>query len=542
MFILSCWTLHNKNTPIAQKVWSYPITIARQTRPVGMYARQEASFVLMDASGYGEKFPTYLASYRLDTHECYIKSAKFVVLVDSATNRTQVTSFFRTLGVLNYVAIPLTTSPTVDNPIIQQRLYTGNPFTNELHLFDVSDHNASSSDRYYPDKLTNIHGYPLLAFGLYDFPYLFEMTGNRTAGLLMEFLHSLIVRKLNGTVRMVGDVHTPPLHGRTEFDLTFAYAEFRPHFMHDVSLKERGGYCVLCPFHTERDFLRHLLKPFSLEIWLVLGALLVGCRLLGHLFPHLFERNLLEQIFFTSATSHLQPFPTRVVSFSAVVLIFFLSEAYNAKIISLMSDSKYFDRPETVRELIESELKIAIPGVRATLLADSMPGKLVSEHRASALYRERGQHMFNEYCTVTYCYMAYLQTTVGQNLHGFKQYVLRDMVLEKLQTIQLAKHSPFHGAFAEYYERFFQSGMWLHRLEYMNRKLARDMKTLGNRLDSVVFHFDDLVCVWVLIVVGWVLSAVGFLAELLWACLEHKLGHLWQRSNRLFTVTKRNPS
>uniref|UniRef100_A0A8W7PHI9 Uncharacterized protein n=1 Tax=Anopheles coluzzii TaxID=1518534 RepID=A0A8W7PHI9_ANOCL len=490
-----------------------------------MYGVRDATLVLMDATGHGAKFPTTLATHRLDTHECYRKSAKFIVIVDTACNRTELTSFFHRHGVLNYVAIPLEPpEPKSARPIVQE-LYTANPFTNEWHLFDGRDHNRSSTARYYPNKLANIHGYELLAFGLYEFPYIFEVTGNHTAGLLMELLHNLIVRKLNGTVRMVRSERTPPLPGRTEFDLTFAYTSFRAHYMHDVSLKERGGYCVLCPFHTERDFLRHLLKPFSFGIWVVLGALIVGCRLLGHLFPALFERNLLEQIFFTAGASHRQPFPTRIVSFSAAVLIFFLSEAYNAKIVSLMSDSKYFDRPESVRELIESDLKVAIPGVRVSLLAESLPGKLVSRRRADALYRERGPLLFNEYCTMTYCYLAYLQTTIGRNIHGFQQYVLRDMVSEQLRTLQLATHSPFYDTLAEYYERYFQSGIWMYRLEYMNRKLVREMRSLGSRLEEVVFHFEDLVCVWVLIVVGWVLSTVGFVAELLWVWLEHRFGN-----------------
>uniref|UniRef100_A0A182MT02 Uncharacterized protein n=1 Tax=Anopheles culicifacies TaxID=139723 RepID=A0A182MT02_9DIPT len=334
----------------------YPITFTHQTRRLSMYTKKEASLVLMDASGYGEKFPSTLGYHRLNTHECYAKSAKFIVIVDIGCNRTELASFFFKLGVLNYVALPvgrteLTGELNVDT------LYTENPFTKELHLFDVHDHNFSNPSRYYPYKLANLHGYEFLAFGLYEFPYIFEMTGNRTAGLLIEYLNNLIVRKLNGTVRMVRNVQTP-LDGRPEFDITFSYTDFRLHYMHDITFKERSGYCVLCPFHTQRDFLRHLLKPFSFGIWLVLGVLIIVCRLLGRLFPRLFQRNLLEQIFFAASTPHQQPFPTRVVSFSVAVLIFFLSEAYNAKIVSLMSVSKYFDRPETVQPLATLECNL----------------------------------------------------------------------------------------------------------------------------------------------------------------------------------------
>uniref|UniRef100_A0A182WBD7 Ionotropic glutamate receptor L-glutamate and glycine-binding domain-containing protein n=1 Tax=Anopheles minimus TaxID=112268 RepID=A0A182WBD7_9DIPT len=441
----------------------------------------------MDASGYGVK-----------VYQC-LTSLKYI-----GCNRTELASFFFKLGVLNYVAVPAEHTG-LNGELKVDVLYTENPFTKELHLFDVHDHNSSNPSRYYPYKLANLRGYEFLAFGPYEFPYIFELSDKRAAGLVMEYLNSLIVRKLNGTVRMVRSERTP-LDGRAEFDITFAYTDFRPHYMHDVTFKERGGYCVLCPFRTERDFLRHLLKPFSFGIWLVLGVLIVVCRLLGQLFPHLFQQNLLEQIFFAASTPHRQPFPTRVVSFSVAVLIFFLSEAYNAKIVSLMSISKYFDRPETVHELIESDFKVAIPGVRAPLFAEALPGKLINVKRAEAIYRKRGERMFDEYCTITYCYMAYLHVVIGKNQYGFQQYVLRDMMLEKLQTLQLATHSPFYEAFAEFYERYFQSGIWMHRLEFMNRKLVREMEPKRNLFGEVVFHFDDLVCVWVLIVVGWMLD------------------------------------
>uniref|UniRef100_A0A182Y820 Ionotropic receptor n=1 Tax=Anopheles stephensi TaxID=30069 RepID=A0A182Y820_ANOST len=521
-------TLDDTILQLVQRLASrYPITLARQRRSVFMYAKKEASLVLMDASGYGKEFPASLGSNRLTTHECYAKSAKFIVIVDIDSDRTQLAAFFHQIGVLNYIALPVNYS-VATGAFNVGLLYTDNPFTKELHLFDVRHHNASNASRYYPHKLANLRGYEFLGFGMFEFPYIFELSDKRTGGLVMEYLHTLIVRKLNGTVRMVNNQRTP-LDGRSEFDMTFAYTSFREHYMHDVTLKEHGGYCVLCPFRTERDFLRHLLKPFSFGIWLVLGALIVVCRLLGRLLPRLFQRNLLEEIFFSSTTPHRQPFPTRVVSFAVTVLIFFLSEAYNAKIVSLMSISKYFDRPETVRELIESEFRIAIPGVRAPLIAEAFPGKLIPRWRAEAIYRERGELMYTEYCTVTYCYLANMQAALGRNQHGFQQYVLKDMVVERFLTLQLATHSPFYELFADFLERYFQSGIWMHRLEFMNRKLVREMEPVRNRFGEVVFHFDDLACVWVLIIVGWLLGTVALGAELVWFYLERRLRVGWHR-------------
>uniref|UniRef100_A0A182N9F5 Ionotropic glutamate receptor L-glutamate and glycine-binding domain-containing protein n=1 Tax=Anopheles dirus TaxID=7168 RepID=A0A182N9F5_9DIPT len=457
---------------------------------------------------------TALGFHRLETHECYSKSAKFIIIADTASNRTLLGAFFQTLGVLNYLVLLVDRTRALDTPEpFVDKLYTENPFTRQQYLFEAHDHNASHVARYYPDKLTDIRGYEFLAFGLYEFPYIFEMTGNRPAGLVIEALRYLIVRKLNGTLRMVRNERTP-LDGRPEFDLTFAYTDFRPHYMHDVTLKERGGHCILCPFQTKRDFLRHLLKPFSLGIWLVLGALLAACPLLGRLFPRWFERNLLEQIFFIAATPHRQPFPTRVASFAAAVLIFFLSEAYNAKIISLMSVSKYFVRPETVAELLASDYKVAIPGVRASLLVNWLPGKLLSADRSAAIYRARGELMYTEYCTVTYCYMANLYMASGRNEYGFQQYVLQDRVMERFLTLQLATHSPFYPTFAEFFERYFQSGLWMYRLDELNANLKHEMETIKGRIGEVVFYFEDLGCVWVLIVVGWVLATVAFGAEL----------------------------
>uniref|UniRef100_A0A182QRW6 Ionotropic glutamate receptor L-glutamate and glycine-binding domain-containing protein n=1 Tax=Anopheles farauti TaxID=69004 RepID=A0A182QRW6_9DIPT len=480
----------------------------------------------------GLEFPSTLGFDRLKTHECYAKSAKIVIILDTPSNRTMVADFFQKLGVLDYLVVLVnhaarlgSAGPTID------KMFTENPFTKQQYLFEASDHSATNISRYFPYKLTDIRGYEVLGFGLYEFPYLYEYSGNRSGGLVIETLRYLIVHKMNGSLRMVSNERTP-LEGRPEFDLTFAYTDFRPHYMHDVTFKERGGYCILCPFHTKRDFLRHLLKPFSLSMWLVLGALLVSGRLAGYLFPRWFERNLLEQIFFLSVTPHRQPFPTRIVSFAVAVLIFFLSEAYNAKIISLMSVSKYFVRPETVAELLVSDYKVAIPGVRASLLIDWLPGKLLPAGQATAIYRERGQSMYQEYCTVTHCYMANLHMASGAGDWGYQQYVLRDRVLERLLTLQLATHSPFYQTLVEFFERYFQSGLWMYRLDEMNELLERELDTMQTRIGEVVFYFEDLGCVWMLIIVGWLLAGVAFGGELSWVWLQHRLSNVRQRSNR----------
>uniref|UniRef100_A0A182FGR2 Ionotropic glutamate receptor C-terminal domain-containing protein n=1 Tax=Anopheles albimanus TaxID=7167 RepID=A0A182FGR2_ANOAL len=386
-----------------------------------------------------------------------------------------------------------------------------NRFTGQEYWFNWNEQqNGSLIDHYFPNKLSNLHGYQFRLFGIYEFPYLIDMGKNRTAGVLHESLRYLFERQLNGTISVTHEQ-------RIAADATFAYTDFRLTYMHDVTMKERIGSCIVCPFHTERDILGHLLKPFSVGIWLLVGGVLIIFRLLGLLFPRLFPRNLLSVMMFSESVTYRLPFPTRILSFATTVFVFFLSEAYNAKIISLMALPASYERPETLAEFKRSDLKIAIPGVRTQLLRDELPGKLLNHRRAQELYEERQEELYSEYCTVMPWYQALLFSSSGhQDPSAYQLYLLQEQVIERFLALQLAINSPFYPTFVEFFERYFQSGIWMYRVEWIRNGLASMVNKRDEQFDSVVFHFEDLSCIWALIVVGWVVSSTVFLGEMVW--------------------------
>ncbi|KFB38283.1 hypothetical protein ZHAS_00005615 [Anopheles sinensis] len=405
---------------------NYPVTITQHDIFHWMYQDRDASLVLMDASGLGTKLTDALVSGRLDTHECYSKLAKFVVLVESTSNKSVLADVFGVLGITNYLIVPLEISvddARNDTELVVGQLYTKNHFSHQEYLFDIDEHNSSSVGRYFPDKLSDVFGYRFYMTGSFEFPYvLYQERTESAAGLMVEAIRHLVKRKLNGTLALRSTSKMPS--DRSEHDVIFDLTKFRTHFLHDFTLLERGGRCLLCPFRTERDFMSHLLKPFSVGIWLVLGTTFVVCRLLVRFFPVHIQHNLIEMVFFGSGVPYRLTFPTRIVSFGVVLLVFFLSEAYIAKIISLMSLAKYYERPETVQELNQSKLLIANPFSDSKQLAENLPGKVLSKKRAKELYQQRNHTMFGEYCTVEQCFMAMLAASDLAGERGYKQYAL----------------------------------------------------------------------------------------------------------------------
>ncbi|KFB38284.1 hypothetical protein ZHAS_00005616 [Anopheles sinensis] len=497
---------------------NYPVTISQHDIFHWMYNDRDASLVLMDASGLGTKLTGNLVSGRLDTHECYSKLAKFIVLVESTSNKSVLADVFGVLGITNYLIVPLeitASNVSKDLELVVGQLYTKNHFSNQEDLFDIDEHNSSSVGRYFPDKLNDVFGYRFYMIGSFEFPYLIYLERkDSVAGLMVEAIRHLVKRKLNGTLEVLTTTKVPS--DRSEHDVIFALTRFPRHFSHDFTLLERGGRCLLCPFRTERDFMSHLLKPFSVGIWIVLGTTFVVCRLLNRLFPASFQRDLIEMVFFGSGGyPHRKTFPTRIVSFGVVLLVFFLSEAYIAKIVSLMSVAKYYERPETVQELNQSKLLIANPFSDSQQLAENLPGKVLSKKRAKELYQQKKYKMFGDYCTVEQCFMAMLfaMDVVGE--HGFRQYVMRELVEEKVFTLQLARHSPFYETFVRYLLLYFESGMWMFRVDGLRDELNEMIQIEVVQFERVIFHFDDLFCIWVLIMVGWWISLVCFIGEVL---------------------------
>ncbi|KFB45772.1 hypothetical protein ZHAS_00013747 [Anopheles sinensis] len=326
---------------------SYPTRSLFATVYVNALMSRSSSIVLLDATGFNNEFPSRYVKFNLEDHPCYRKSAKFVILLNQSSfaDRMNVFELMKKLGILNFIVVQVELK-TFDKLTV----WTKNQFTNQENYF-VSDHRPV--EHFFPDKLHNLNGYQFVSYGEWDYPYIMPY-GDEAYGVLINFVESVIRKRCNGT--SVYSQNTKQSHLA---DLRYNEQELRRSFTHTLFFREQSGWYLVCPEQKNRDFLQPLLKPFSMGIWIVLGALYVTCRVLQFLFPTTYRYDLVGITFFGGGgTEYEHPFKFRIVTFTLIVLLFFLSEAYNTKLISLMTFSKFFKEPNTIKDFARSDYRI----------------------------------------------------------------------------------------------------------------------------------------------------------------------------------------
>uniref|UniRef100_A0A182V572 Uncharacterized protein n=1 Tax=Anopheles merus TaxID=30066 RepID=A0A182V572_ANOME len=288
-------------------------------------------------------------------------------------------------GIVNYAIVPMPSNNT--EPVHNISLYTENQFSRAKIYVRMND--LDHLQRLYPNKLLNLHRYHIRIAVFSDFPYIIlpRHGAYQAGGLISHFFNDVGRKKLNLSYafQIIDD---------EEVEASFNAASFREHFQHEIDLREMGGLCMLCPVDTGRDFLTHLLKPFSYSIWMVLGAVYVVCQFLQHRYPATFCYDLTLLTFFGGGgVEYRQAFPFRIALLILAMLLFFLSEAYNTKIISLMSLSKFYERPETMAEFRATDYRIVLETPRPLLLGDLYP-KVLNPRETARLRRKLGIRLY----------------------------------------------------------------------------------------------------------------------------------------------------
>ncbi|XP_058066398.1 uncharacterized protein LOC131216018 [Anopheles bellator] len=279
----------------------YPTTFVNNKLFIDIRTSKLASVVLLDLTGFPGEFPRPYVQQHISHHPCYKKPAKFIILLSEFDfqRKDDMLQFLKNYGILNYVAVSIATGSLTNGTF---EVYTENQFTHQEYFFRSDDRPVS---RFFPNKFLDLNG------------YVFRM------------------------------------HSWLDQD------EFRKSFMHNFYLRQMTGDFLLCPVRTERDVLGHLLKPFSSGIWGILGAIFVFCKIIQFLFPKIYRYDLISITFFGGGgTEYQQPFAFRAVMLTLTVLVFFLSEAYLTKIISLMSLAPYRKPPHTIAEVAASDYRI----------------------------------------------------------------------------------------------------------------------------------------------------------------------------------------
>uniref|UniRef100_A0A182TEL5 Uncharacterized protein n=1 Tax=Anopheles melas TaxID=34690 RepID=A0A182TEL5_9DIPT len=168
-----------------------------------------------------------------------------------------------------------------------------------------------------------------------------------------------------------------------------------------------------------------------------------------------------------------------------------------------MSLSKFYERPETMFEFRATDFRIVLETPRPLLLGDLYP-KVLNPRETARLRRKLGIRLYRRYCTILACGDAWLIALSEFEADSFPMYVLREKAIEATQSMQFANNSPIAGTMKRYFGLYCDTGLWQRQKDRHNL-ILEGLSLMRETFSEVIFYYEDLQCVWILVVVGWLI-------------------------------------
>uniref|UniRef100_A0A182UZ04 Uncharacterized protein n=1 Tax=Anopheles merus TaxID=30066 RepID=A0A182UZ04_ANOME len=118
-------------------------------------------------------------------------------------------------------------------------------------------------------------------------------------------------------------------------------------------------------------------------------------------------------------------------------------------------------------------------------------------------------------------------------------YVLREKAIEATQSMQFAKNSPIAGTMKRFFGLYCDTGLWQRQKDRHNL-ILEGLSLMRETFSEVIFYYEDLQCVWILVVVGWLISMFVFVGEVVW-CRIYKVKQKGRQKQSASTVAKKAP-
>ncbi|XP_052895632.1 uncharacterized protein LOC128302824 [Anopheles moucheti] len=489
----------------------HPVKFATEKPIHSAQKPKYANVVLLDVTGW-DQFPVLRFKKQFSDNPCHFIEARFIVLVTRSCfleDRSTIVQFFDEQGIVNYAIIPTPSSALerVDNISI----YTENRFSKEQIFVQLND--LDNMHRLFPNKLIDLYGYHIrIGVKQTDFPLvMISQDADDFHGILNTLFLDLGKNKLNLTFTFFQQT-TQPYDADVYYDIVFQ----REHFQHEVAFRDMGGMCLFCPAKYNWFFFSYLLKPFSFGAWIFLGGVLVVCCILRLLFPSTFRYDpILQTVFGVIGNEYNQAFLARMVLLVLSWLSFFFSRTYTSRMLGLMSLGQFFKRPKTIAEFMQSDYLMAIhkEDLAQFPLNDFIP-KMLDPFEFDRLVTESGVQYHFLYCSLEPCGEA--RWLVSPVNHGYNHefFAIEESIVPYLHRLQFAKNSPIVGVMKNHIELFYETGLWNYYFKSHIDALNVEPES-RNTISEVVFSFDDLVSVWILLGGGLLISTVLFVGELL---------------------------
>lgn len=268
----------------------------------------------------------------------------------------------------------------------------------------------------------------------------------------------------------------------------------------------------------ERPFnaIELILMPFTWHAWTLLVLILVTSELVKRLIPGLFKNDpiLLVVCGFERRSLHRAGLCEKFVLQSLIMLMFFMSNAFETKIVSLMIRKPSVKSIKTLDDIVNSQVKFyadmeKIPDLKL----NPVIGKLLIQGEGQQLYENVPDtaHMMNNDWTEMLDEMAF-------DFERMQPYyvVLEDEFFGGNEMYLMQFRSTFKAVFRTIHSNLVEAGlMELWKQQWKDGQIDR---FAGRRIkmrikDKKDLSFDDMQPAWMALVIGFSAGMIGFVGE-----------------------------
>lgn len=309
-------------------------------------------------------------------------------------------------------------------------------------------------------------------------------------------------RNMNATIRWLGYFYATDRFSIFATDSVDIFPFFEldqlVHGYEFVPLPSFDGYCLIIPEAPIESYFLHLSIPFTGGAWMIIFATVAIVSLVNRIFEQQFPRDLLAAYFFgLTIEDYKTQLKERFFLIGLTWFLFLSGEAYLAKVISSMINTKNEPHLQTVAEFEQSDYHFCI-GFRQ--LADSF-SDIYPKFSEKECYAETNCARIQT-CTETALFikaeMKLDAYTVSERLNWWI-----------IATVFSSKQ-PYAARFRTISNRIVEAGFWKLWIDADTQ--AREQKQLTQ---MNVLTFEELKALWILLGCGSLVALAVFVVELL---------------------------
>uniref|UniRef100_A0A182PHP8 Ionotropic glutamate receptor L-glutamate and glycine-binding domain-containing protein n=1 Tax=Anopheles epiroticus TaxID=199890 RepID=A0A182PHP8_9DIPT len=298
-----------------------------------------------------------------------------------------------------------------------------------------------------------------------EFPFLFP-DGLKIDGVYYKFF-TAFARKYKG--RVVFQNHKVlivlTIHNRETLVKPYAIGSFT-------------GNCLLVPEKPKEGLIHFLLSPFSSPVWYLCCCFVAATFLLNWRCSLTFQNNILLTVLFGDQAAETRyTLPERRLIFIAVVILFFFSESYSAKLLSTFIESLNQPRIRTIQALAASDIPIGVLHFEQVEAYEQLHHNLLvlDEPDYDRNMRE-GRNAFLLQCGNA---ENFLHREMRDQPGKFRvpYYILDEFLGWQMNGFSVSKFAPVAVELVEFIGLIGQAGLW----EYWREQYIQRLRNIARR-------------------------------------------------------------